>query len=117
MNNDKKRIEVLENDVTSLKKRLKIVEDFIMQIPNPNDYLTQNPNPYSLSDFSDDDLYGKAVEVIMQYDRASASLLQRRLNIGYARAARLLDMLEAGKIVGPAEGAKPREVFKNSGKK
>lgn len=59
------------------------------------------------------DLYFKqAVEIIIQHDKASASLLQRRLSIGYARAARLLDQLEAAGYVSPAEGSKPREVIK-----
>lgn len=57
-----------------------------------------------------DDLFKQAVELICQYDKASASLLQRRLSIGYARAARILDQLEAAGVVGPADGAKPREV-------
>jgi S-DNA-T family DNA segregation ATPase FtsK/SpoIIIE len=59
-----------------------------------------------------DQLFDKAVEIIMQHDKASASLLQRRLSIGYARAARLLDQLEAAGYVSPAEGSKPREVIK-----
>ncbi|MBI4059007.1 DNA translocase FtsK [Candidatus Microgenomates bacterium] len=58
-----------------------------------------------------DDLFDQAVRIICQYDRASASLLQRRLSIGYARAARILDQLEGSGVVGPAEGAKPREVL------
>jgi len=58
-----------------------------------------------------DELFDEAVRVIRQYDRASASLLQRRLKIGYARAARIIDQMERVGIVGPAEGAKPREVF------
>ena len=58
-----------------------------------------------------DELFADAVRVICQYDRASASLLQRRLSIGYARAARLLDQLEAAGVVGPADGSKPREVM------
>ena len=61
-----------------------------------------------------DPLFDKAVEIILQHDKASASLLQRRLSIGYARAARLLDQLEAAGFVGPAEGAKPREVIKRT---
>ncbi len=59
-----------------------------------------------------DTLFDQAIEIIMQHDKASASLLQRRLSIGYARAARLLDQLEAAGYVGPAEGSKPREVVK-----
>jgi S-DNA-T family DNA segregation ATPase FtsK/SpoIIIE len=58
-----------------------------------------------------DELFRSAVEVICQYDRASASLLQRRLSIGYARAARIIDQLEAARAIGPAEGSKPRDVL------
>lgn len=58
-----------------------------------------------------DEFFEEAVRTICQYDRASASLLQRRLRIGYARAARLLDELEAAGIVGPGEGSKPRDVL------
>ena len=60
---------------------------------------------------SDDDLFADAVKVICEYDRASASLLQRRLKVGYARAARLLDEMESKNIVGAADGSKPREVL------
>ncbi len=56
-------------------------------------------------------LYDEAKKVVIETGRASASLLQRRLRVGYARAARLIDMLEEKGIVGPGEGAKPREVF------
>ncbi|MBI4035550.1 DNA translocase FtsK 4TM domain-containing protein [Candidatus Daviesbacteria bacterium] len=58
-----------------------------------------------------DDLFEEAVRTICQYDRASASLLQRRLRVGYARAARILDELEAAGIVGPGEGSRPRDVL------
>lgn len=58
-----------------------------------------------------DDLFDEAVRTVCQYDRASASLLQRRLRIGYARAARLLDQLQDKGIVGPGEGSKPRDVL------
>ncbi len=58
-----------------------------------------------------DPSFDEASNVIRQYDRASASLLQRRLKVGYARAARIIDQLERAGIVGPAEGAKPREVL------
>jgi hypothetical protein len=61
-----------------------------------------------------DDNFNKAVEIVVQYDRASASLLQRRLEVGYARAARLIDQLEAAGVLGPAEGSKPREVLVHS---
>jgi S-DNA-T family DNA segregation ATPase FtsK/SpoIIIE len=58
-----------------------------------------------------DDLFEEAVRVIVQHDRASASLLQRRLRVGYARAARLLDELEAAGVVGVADGSKARDVL------
>lgn len=59
----------------------------------------------------EDDMYEDAVTVVMQAGKASASLLQRRLRIGYARAARLLDILEQNGAIGPADGAKPRDVL------
>lgn len=63
------------------------------------------------NDKSKDPLLLEAIKVVCQYDRASASLLQRRLSIGYARAARILDQLEEEGVVGPGEGSKPREVL------
>ena len=66
-------------------------------------------------DFSDpnqgDELFIEAKEIILQAGRASTSFLQRRLKVGYARAARLMDLLEEAGIVGPGEGAKPREIL------
>jgi S-DNA-T family DNA segregation ATPase FtsK/SpoIIIE len=58
-----------------------------------------------------DELFDEAVRLVCEYDRASASLLQRRLSVGYARAARILDQLEHTGVVGPSEGSKPREVL------
>lgn len=58
-----------------------------------------------------DTLFDEAVRTVCQYDRASASLLQRRLKVGYARAARLVDELETAGIIGAAEGAKARDVL------
>jgi S-DNA-T family DNA segregation ATPase FtsK/SpoIIIE len=58
-----------------------------------------------------DELFDEAVRVVCQHDRASASLLQRRLSIGYARAARVIDQLQAAGVVGPGEGSKPRDVL------
>jgi S-DNA-T family DNA segregation ATPase FtsK/SpoIIIE len=59
----------------------------------------------------EDPLYEEAKRVVIEAKKASASLLQRRLKIGYARAARLLDILEKRGVVGPQRGAKPREVY------
>ena len=59
----------------------------------------------------EDPLYEEAKKVVIEAKKASASLLQRRLRIGYARAARLIDTLEERGVVGPGEGAKPREIY------
>lgn len=61
--------------------------------------------------YGEDPLYPEAEQIVIRAKKASASLLQRHLRIGYARAARLLDILEERGVVGPAEGAKPREVY------
>ncbi|MBI3443459.1 DNA translocase FtsK [Candidatus Woesebacteria bacterium] len=58
-----------------------------------------------------DELFDEAVRIVCQYDKASSSLLQRRLSVGYARAARIIDQLEKFEVVGPAEGSKPRDVL------
>lgn len=58
-----------------------------------------------------DHLFEDAIRLICQHDKASASLLQRRLSVGYARAARILDQLEEAGIIGPGEGSKPRDVL------
>jgi len=60
---------------------------------------------------AEDELYEDAKQTVVMAGKGSASLLQRRLRVGYARAARLLDMLEEEGIIGPAEGAKPRDVL------
>lgn len=59
----------------------------------------------------DDDMYKDAVRVVCESGKASASLLQRRLRVGYARAARLIETMEEQGIVGPADGARPRDVL------
>lgn len=60
---------------------------------------------------SDEELLEQAKEVISRAQKASASLLQRRLKLGYARAARLIDMLEEEGVISPQDGARPREVY------
>lgn len=68
----------------------------------------------STDDSDADELYDEAVNIILENDAASTSLLQRRLKIGYGRAARLLDLMEERGIVGPPRGSKPREVVLNN---
>ena len=65
----------------------------------------------SLFGEGDDPLYDQAVEIVMQAGKASASYIQRRLKIGYNRAARLVEEMEEKGLVGPANGSKPREII------
>ena len=60
---------------------------------------------------ADEELIIKCIEVCRQEQKASTSLLQRRLRLGYTRAARMMDILEQRGIIGPGDGAKAREVF------
>lgn len=66
----------------------------------------------SLDDVDDDELYEDAKEAVLEAGRASTSFLQRKLRVGYSRAARLMDMLEEKGVIGPADGVTPREVLK-----
>ena len=63
---------------------------------------------------ADDDMWKDAIQVVIQGRKASTSLLQRRLRVGYARAARLIETMEEQGIVGPADGSRPREVLVQS---
>lgn len=111
MSNNNSELEQIKTDLMSLKIRLKRLEDFISCFPNPTDYLPSKPDSL---DVEDEEMVKKAIEAVSQYDMASASLLQRRLGIGYARAARLIDLLESKGIIGKFEGAsKPRKVLIN----
>ena len=84
------------------------------ELPLANDDQDQKP-AFSifnqLPEDDEDELFEEALEVVRVAKKASASLLQRRLKVGYARAARLLDIMENKGIIGPGEGAKPREVY------
>lgn len=66
-------------------------------------------------DDADDDLYEEAKDIVMKAGKASTSYIQRKLRVGYARAARLMDILEDKGVIGPADGSKPREVIGYSG--
>ncbi len=88
----------LKKKVAGLEKRVKKLED--------------DANPPVGSPDQDDMLLSEAIALTKPYNMISASLLQRRLAIGYARAARILDQLEKIGLVGPAEGSEPRKVLK-----
>jgi S-DNA-T family DNA segregation ATPase FtsK/SpoIIIE len=63
---------------------------------------------------SDDDMYNDAVRAVIEGRKASTSYLQRRLRIGYSRAARIMEEMEEQGIIGPADGSRPREVLVSS---
>ena len=62
---------------------------------------------------SEDDIYGEALRLVVELDKASTSLLQTKLGIGYARAARIIDQLEENGVIGPSNGSRPRVVLAN----
>jgi len=104
-------------------KEIKTVTGYLREAKEPDykEEVTSDQGPKGIKtgrfDISeaDDELYGEAKNVVIQAKKASASLLQRRLRVGYARAARLLDILEEDGVVGPADGAKPRDVYIDEG--
>jgi len=118
----------IQGAYTSEKEVKRVVRDINSKIQGPQfptetqDELLQELEKDSgklergITNFSEEEepLYEEAKKIVIEARKASASLLQRRLRIGYARAARLIDMLEGKGIVGPGEGAKPREVYGNA---
>ena len=107
------------------KDEIDRVNDFLrdQQAPQYNDEVVSMPVQLNgkggiVADYpgldSDDDMWRDAVRVVLENNKASTSLLQRRLRIGYGRASRIIDEMEERGIVGPADGARPREVLVHS---
>ncbi len=95
-----------------------LVESYESEIPNEINLTGENQKnsifEATLDDEKmedEDDLYEEAKQTVIEADKASTSYLQRKLGVGYARAARLIDMLEERGVIGPGSGAKPREVL------
>lgn len=102
---------------------IKITDHLRMQsAPHYNDEIVSQPVQLGnkggvVMDFGgegEDDMYKDALRVVVESGKASTSLLQRRLRIGYARAARIIEELEEQGVIGPADGARPREVLISS---
>jgi DNA segregation ATPase FtsK/SpoIIIE-like protein len=93
-----------KKEIDDLRRRLKRVEDFLLSLPNIGNYIQGTSGL--------DPLIEEATAILKTYDEVSASLLQRRLSIGYSRAARILDQLEEQGYLGRGEGSKPRKVIK-----
>jgi len=98
----------------------RIVEHWTRQkgdVPYPLEFIAQEEKTAMGEDEEDDELYEEAVRIVLETGKASTSLLQRRLRIGFNRAARLIERMEREGIVGPYEGSKPRRVIAKRGEK
>ena len=105
--------EEINKVVKFIKENNEEIEQEEVEFPTKNGENGEN-NGITFDDYvndNEDELFDEAINVIKEAKKASASLLQRRLKIGYARAARLLDIMEAKGLIGPGEGARPREVY------
>ncbi len=108
---------IREAEVKSVVKYLK--DSYADELQDEINFSTENTSNAIFSadiggdsdNGDDDELYEEARETVMQAGKASTSYLQRKLRIGYARAARLIDILEERGVIGPGSGAKPRDVI------
>ena len=106
----------LQNPLITTQEVERIIKHIRSQPKLPH-YSLPQPAERSVSgnNFSEfdgqDNLYEEAKNIVVQHQQGSISLLQRRLKIGYSRAARLIDQMEEEGIVGPADGSKPRQVY------
>lgn len=104
---------ISEEEVKAVVKYLR--DEYKDEVPAGIDFSSEEERnaiaSSAIGDVREDDLYENAREVVIETKKASTSYLQRKLGIGYARAARLIDMLEERGVIGPGEGAKPRDVF------
>ncbi len=107
---------VSTEEIERITNRIKLtIEPDYNENITSNDTARQKLNgmPDSKAGSDEDVLYETAFQLVQETRKASASLFQRRLKVGYARAARLVDLLEENGIVGPADGAKPRKILVN----
>lgn len=106
---------ISENEVKNIVKFIKENNDILTDEINLSPQAIGNDNSIFSASIDgggeDDDLYEDARQTVIESGKASTSFLQRKLGVGYARAAKLIDMLEERGIVGPGNGAKPREVL------
>lgn len=98
-----------------IQKVVKYIKDQVSEVEYTKEVVESQKDPNApaneAGDISDDDQFANAVRVIVNSQKGSASLLQRKLKLGYNRAARLLDELEEYGVVGPPNGSKPRDVM------
>ncbi len=90
------------------------IVDFLHDQGQPTyneEILSEDDEPTELPEQEKDEYYEQAVRLVIDQDRASISMLQRKLRVGYNRAARMVDMMEQEGLVGPSDGCKPRDVL------
>jgi S-DNA-T family DNA segregation ATPase FtsK/SpoIIIE len=94
-------------------KEIEKVVSFIKQQGDPvfNEAILKDQQKSSISEGQKDEMYDEAVRIIIESNQASVSILQRRMRLGYTRAARIIDMMEQEGLVGPYEGSKPRKLL------
>jgi S-DNA-T family DNA segregation ATPase FtsK/SpoIIIE len=88
------------------------LDESLLVVPEPEDVEDADDEDF---DPDEDPLLDKAIEIVVQTQTASVSLIQRRLRVGYTRAGRLIDMLERRGIISGYEGSKPRRVLVSEG--
>jgi DNA segregation ATPase FtsK/SpoIIIE, S-DNA-T family len=102
---------VSEEETTEIVRHLKSLAQPVYNEQILEDSSDKDEHPGDM-DGEADEMYEEAVRIVVEMGKASTSTLQRRLRLGYGRAARLIDMMERDGIVGPADGSKPREVLR-----
>lgn len=109
-----RKIEELSDDIKRLGERQNSqYTDIMMELKKISAYLEEQDE----DGMSFDDLYDEAKAIVIKNRKASTSYLQRILGVGYSRACNLIDMLEKEKVIGPNQGAKPREILVKYDKK
>lgn len=99
--------EELLKKIKELEKRVEKIENFLRSLPTFDETIEVEKERVD----EVDELYDQALMIVLGSEKVSASFLQRRLQIGFARACRLLEQLEENGIIGTADGSKPRDVL------
>ncbi len=115
--NKEENIQTIENKIEEIYEKIDLILERqnsqftelmleIKELQKNVNRIEENPDSYS-----DDELFQQSKDIVISTGKASTSHLQRELGIGYSRAAKIIDMLEAENIIGPANGTHPREVY------
>jgi len=105
-------VEALTDFIREEQKAIYVKEDFEIRVQEKKEQAPAESRAVKVTDeTTDEDLYEQALRLVLEHKKASVSLIQRRLKIGYARAGRLMDMMEEEGIVGPYQGSKPRDLL------